>query len=356
MPKLRNPLHSEAASGKMDEDAFGSKSSLQRFLGVHFVLIGTILLTILQVATVHTGPINESDSARAVTLYNEGWRWMNLGWSDEKTRAWHLDSAKYSFRKALHLSPDYPEPHNGLGWAYYYSDSTSLATREFEIAKVMKPSHRGPYMGLGLIDKDAKRWKEAERELRMAVAVWPYHYLSLVKGNQPLAMDYTRRDSDYRKTVKSLAEVLASQGQEKESRIWSDSVINMEKRDRFGLREGVPLPPRTGRVTIKVLGFARDSLLFYTLPLMVDTAKIEYPPIGLQAGIEATVKLLLSVNKKGEVVKTQVSRSSGNEALDEAAKGITKAKFSPPRLKRKLSKGALPICDLFVEVAFKLVK
>ena len=320
------------------------------------IVLVVMVLVVMSLNGVFAASVSEKDSIRAVGLYNEGWRWLNLGWSDDKTRAWHLDSAKASFREALHLAPGYAEPHNGLGWALYYCDSIEAAIRELKIMKEKKPWHRGSYLGIGFIYKDEKKWKDAEQELRMAVALYPYYWFNEIKDDQPRALGYLRTDPDYRRAVTSLSEVLAEQGKDKESKLWSDSVESMKKRSHFWIKESEPLPPRAGHVTVRVLGFARDSLLFRSLPQVIDTAKMEYPPIAKVAGIEGTVKMLLSVDKKGEIIKTQISRSSGNGALDEAALLISKTKFTPPRLKRKSRSKALSVCDLIAEVEFKLDK
>ncbi len=356
MPKHRNPLHSRVVSGKMSEVLSKGPVSVAHTVRGLFATILVVSYIFSGLFKVFAAPVSEKDSVRAVELYGEGKFWLQKGGPDRPTRLGNYETARRFYREALQVNPDFADPHNGLGWALYYSDSLEDAIREFKIMKNMKPWHRDPYFGLGLVYKKAKKWKQAERELRMAIDKCPEYYAHECKGDKVKGLTCTRGDLDYRSSMVNLSEVLVIQGKIWESRIWSDSAASLKKKYPQPGIGGLPLPPPIGRVSIRVLGFARDSLLFYTLPQLVDTPKIEYPPIARQVGIEATVKLLLSIGKKGEVVNAQISRSGGYVAVDEAAKGITKAKFSPPRLKRKLSKGALPACDLIVEVTFKLDK
>lgn len=237
MPKHRNPLHSGVASGKMDDQTVFALQMMYRVRFALFSLIGMLMFSVLGSGVANAGSTAETDSSHAVARYNEGWMWMNKGWSDDTTRVQHLDSAKYFFREALRLAPSYAEPHNGLGWALYYCDSIEAAIRELKIMKEKEPWHRGSYLGLGFIYRDAKRWKEAERELRMAVALYPYYLLHELKGDKQRALDYLRTDPDYRSAMTNLSEVLANQGKIKESKIWSDSVASLGKRSHFWLEE-----------------------------------------------------------------------------------------------------------------------
>ena len=351
MAKHRNPLQSGQVSGKMDE-----KMPLSAFWALP--MMGVLVLAVAGINWTYGGPAVDTDSSRVMSLTYTGWFWLNRGWSNEITSAQYLDSAKTYFRVALRMDPANSGPHMGLGWAYYYSDSAEKAIREFKMAKGKNPIHPFPYMGLGFIYKDAKKWKEAERELRKAVAVWPYHYNSKTNGDMQKALDFTQQDREYQKTVACLAEVLGRQGKQEESKLWNDSanILKIRSKPMYIPMDGLPLPPRPCSVSMSLLGFARDSLLFRGLPQIKDTAKIVYPPIAHQAEIAGSVWLILSINGKGEVVKTQISRSSRNEALDEAAKGLSNTKFTPPRWVKKVRKGkSPPTCDLLMQVNFQIL-
>lgn len=54
-------------------------------------------------------------------------------------------------------------------------------------------------------------------------------------------------------------------------------------------------------------------------PQAIQLARPAYPDICARAGAEGTVYVQILLNKKGEVVRVLVHRSSGNPALDEAA-------------------------------------
>lgn len=55
-----------------------------------------------------------------------------------------------------------------------------------------------------------------------------------------------------------------------------------------------------------------------------------YPPMLREAGIGGTVHLYVYISETGEVVKTELQRSSGQAALDRAAEEVArKAEFSP---------------------------
>ncbi|NNM05575.1 MAG: energy transducer TonB, partial [Gemmatimonadetes bacterium] len=45
----------------------------------------------------------------------------------------------------------------------------------------------------------------------------------------------------------------------------------------------------------------------------------EYPPVLRDAGVGGTVQVWFFIDENGKVQKTQVNRSSGHQALDEAA-------------------------------------
>lgn len=57
---------------------------------------------------------------------------------------------------------------------------------------------------------------------------------------------------------------------------------------------------------------------------------LRYPPMLREAGIGGTVHLYVFISKTGEVVKTELQRSSGQPRLDRAAEEVArKAEFSP---------------------------
>ncbi len=66
------------------------------------------------------------------------------------------------------------------------------------------------------------------------------------------------------------------------------------------------------------------------MPEMIYEHKPEYPKLVKKAGIEGTVWIWVAIDEEGLVTKAQVSRTSGNEALDEAAlRAAYKCKYSP---------------------------
>jgi len=295
-------------------------------------------------------PLKEIDTKNAETHYQAGYQLRSKG---------KFQAAKVEYREAIRLNPNHVDALNSLGWASFYTDSLEEATREFKKAIYIKSSLYSPHLGLGLIYKNTKKWRESEKELRLAISLWPYYYLPDCSGDFKRALSYTQTNPVYRQTASDLSAVLAKQGEQAESKVWSDSADAMQRRQHHPRGDGVgerQVSLYQGHVSVRVVGFSKDGLLFRSLPQIKDTAKIEYPPIGRTAGIAGTTRLILSLDRKGEVVKTQIAHSSGNEALDVAAKGVSKTKFSPPRLKKKAKNKTISTCDLIVDVEFILEK
>jgi TonB family protein len=296
-------------------------------------------------STLQAAPPNETNLRNAETFYQAG---------NQHRMAGDYEPAKREFREALRLNPLYAEPHNGLGWVYYYSDSPQVAIREFKKATAINPSMAQAYLGLGLTYKNVSKWKDAEKALRMAIRLWHYNYLPAASGNLQKAREDAQKDPDYQQSLAELAEVLKSRGKWTESKLWSDSLERLEKKSNpMGtLPVGMPFPP--GKVTVSVLRFARDSRRFLTLPVIMDTAKIDYPPEAKQAGIDGEVILNLSVDASGSVAYAQIISSSGNEALNAAAKGVIKTRFSPPRVRKRSKTKEASTCVLVVKVDFQI--
>lgn len=69
-----------------------------------------------------------------------------------------------------------------------------------------------------------------------------------------------------------------------------------------------------------------------TPPRILKKAEPKYPPIARKKNIEGTVYVKMLVGTNGKVEKAVVARSSGNDALDNAAVDVTyKWKFSPAK-------------------------
>jgi tetratricopeptide (TPR) repeat protein len=187
-------------------------SSCWMAAGVAFVLVfpGSLRAT----------PPNETPLRNAETFYRAG---------NQHRREGSYDLAKREFREAIHLNPSYAEPHNGLGWIYYYSDSPKVALREFKKATALNPSFARAYLGLGLTYQNVAKWKDAERALRMAIRVWHYTYLPAEGGNLAKALEDAQRDPDYLQALSELAEVLGRRGKSQESKLWSDSLAALER-------------------------------------------------------------------------------------------------------------------------------
>lgn len=65
-------------------------------------------------------------------------------------------------------------------------------------------------------------------------------------------------------------------------------------------------------------------------PQAINLSQPVYPEICVRAGAEGTVYVQILLNKRGEVVKVLVQRSSGNPALDEAALEAARlSRFTP---------------------------
>jgi len=95
--------------------------------------------------------------------------------------------------------------------------------------------------------------------------------------------------------------------------------------------ENLPPPPKGGNVGDRPVFVARE-----VEPKLKNTAEIrrllqrDYPSMLREAGIGGTVMLWVLVDKAGNAKKSQVNKSSGYPALDEASRRVaSKMKFSP---------------------------
>lgn len=79
-----------------------------------------------------------------------------------------------------------------------------------------------------------------------------------------------------------------------------------------------------------------EFVAYDTPPAPLETPHPEYPAIAKQAQIEGTVVVQILLDLDGSVMQTRVARSSGNQALDEAAtEGAKKFKFTPAKQREK---------------------
>jgi protein TonB len=79
-----------------------------------------------------------------------------------------------------------------------------------------------------------------------------------------------------------------------------------------------------------------EFVAYDTPPAPLETPHPEYPAIAKQAGIEGTTIVQILLDLDGGVMQTRVARSSGNQALDEAAAdGAKKFKFTPAKQRDK---------------------
>jgi len=84
-------------------------------------------------------------------------------------------------------------------------------------------------------------------------------------------------------------------------------------------------------------------------PKAVYRAAPIYPAEARMKGIEGTVVLRALINEKGELLRAQITRSSGSIALDDAAmSALSEWKFSPA------ARGAGPITS-WLEVPFRFI-
>lgn len=79
-----------------------------------------------------------------------------------------------------------------------------------------------------------------------------------------------------------------------------------------------------------------EFVAYDTPPAPLETPKPEYPAIAKQAGIQGKVIVQILLDLDGSVMQTRVARSSGNQALDDAAaEGAKKFKFTPAKQRDK---------------------
>ncbi len=79
-------------------------------------------------------------------------------------------------------------------------------------------------------------------------------------------------------------------------------------------------------------------------PRLIQRAMPEYPEVALKARIEGRVILRILINEKGDVIATNLLKSSGNAALDSSAiAAARKFKFTPAKVNGKAVKTRLTI-------------
>ena len=67
-------------------------------------------------------------------------------------------------------------------------------------------------------------------------------------------------------------------------------------------------------------------------PRLIKLPAPEYPPIGIQAGIEGTTVVKALVDTDGSVMEVKILKSSGSDMLDQAALAAgMKARFTPAK-------------------------
>ncbi|HKJ92867.1 MAG TPA: energy transducer TonB [Longimicrobiales bacterium] len=103
--------------------------------------------------------------------------------------------------------------------------------------------------------------------------------------------------------------------------------------------ENLPPPPSAESEDISKAPTFTPFTVRPRLKNQTDVAKALqrfYPPLLRDAGVSGTVQMWFFINKDGQVVKTQVNKSSGYEAFDEAAKKVAALmKFTPAQNRDK---------------------
>lgn len=87
-----------------------------------------------------------------------------------------------TYKKAIAVNPASYAAHQALGDAYRRVGSVEAlgeAHKEYKKAALIQPNNPEPHWGLGIIERLANNWKEAEAELRMAM-----------RGKRTPAMDF----------------------------------------------------------------------------------------------------------------------------------------------------------------------
>jgi protein TonB len=100
------------------------------------------------------------------------------------------------------------------------------------------------------------------------------------------------------------------------------------------------LPPPPEAVTTTDISAAPTFTPFTVKPDIRNRAEVaralerEYPPLLRDAGIGGTVDVWFFIDEEGKVVRTQVDKSSGHKALDDAAVAVASIIQFTPALNR----------------------
>ena len=100
------------------------------------------------------------------------------------------------------------------------------------------------------------------------------------------------------------------------------------------------LPPPPEEVTTTDISAAPTFTPFTLRPDIRNRAEVaralerEYPPLLRDAGIGGTVDVWFFIDEEGKVVRTQVDKSSGHKALDDAAIAVSEIIQFTPALNR----------------------
>ena len=100
------------------------------------------------------------------------------------------------------------------------------------------------------------------------------------------------------------------------------------------------LPPPPENVTTTDIAAAPTFTPFTVRPDIRNRGEVarvlerEYPPLLRDAGIGGTVDIWFYIDEEGKVVKTQVDKSSGHKALDDAALKVSEIIQFTPALNR----------------------
>jgi tetratricopeptide (TPR) repeat protein len=112
-----------------------------------------------------------------------------------------LPEAIEQCRRALDISPDYPEAHNILGNIYAKQEKYDEASANFRAAAEADPTYAAPRVGLGDVLVKQGKFAEAEAECRAALRLEPLHLPAMFslatalhhQGKLDEAAEYYRR-------------------------------------------------------------------------------------------------------------------------------------------------------------------
>ncbi|HRP63134.1 MAG TPA: tetratricopeptide repeat protein [Phycisphaerales bacterium] len=99
------------------------------------------------------------------------------------------DAARRHFERAAQLSPLYHPIHHFLGWCLYYLGEPEAARSAFEAHLALTPDEGDSHFGIGLIDLEEDRLKEAEARFRAAIELQkdnPGRVLAVAKAHSRL--------------------------------------------------------------------------------------------------------------------------------------------------------------------------